>query len=252
MRIAYLIPGPMDKTPLGTEEMRRRQTKLRTWAFADTQVDVTAVDEGPASIESMYEEYLSIAPTAAKLRQLQKSTDPDAVIVGCFGDPGLDGLREVTDTLVVGPASASVSLALTLGHRFSFVTVTRSIVPGLRRLAWEIGALDALASVRYIEMPVIEINQNHGLAVERMTAEAAAAVQRDGADTLVLGCMSMGFLDVAEQMTAELDIPVLNPAKCALKTAEALVNMGLRHSRRAYMTPPKIAAGKTVDELMVR
>jgi allantoin racemase len=176
----------------------------------------------------------------------------DAAIVGCFGDPGLDGLREITDTLVVGPANASVAFALTLGHRFSFVTVTESIVPSLRRLAWETGAFDALASVRYIEMPVIELNQNHAVAAEKMAAEARAAVEQDGADTLVLGCMSMGFLDVAERLTADLGVPVLNPAKCAVKMAEALVSMGLSHSRRAYMTPPKVAAGKTIDELLVR
>lgn len=249
-RISYLVPGPMHRTELGSAELKRRQAKLREWAFAGTDVDVLAVDEGPASIESMYEEYLSIPPTARLLRTVE-ADGVDAAIVGCFGDPGLDGLREISDMLVVGPAGASVALATTLGHRFSFVTVTATIVPPLRRLAWEAGAADALASVRYIDIPVLQLNADHGAAVSAMRAEGRAAIEEDGADVLVLGCMSMGFLDVAEQLTAELGVPVVNPAKAALKLAEATVALGLRHSRRAYLTPPKLAAGYSFDELFI-
>ena len=249
-RIAYLVPGPMHRTELGSMELKRRQDKLQQWAFPDTQVEVHAVDEGPASIESMYEEYLSIPPTARLLGTVEAS-GADAAIIGCFGDPGIDGLREISDILVLGPAGASVALATTLGHRFSFVTVTASIVPALRRLAWEAGAAEALASVRYIDMPVIEINKDHDAAVAAMLVESRKAVEDDGADTLVLGCMSMGFLDVAEYMSAELGVPVINPARAALKIAEASLAQGLRQSRRAYMRPPKLDAGHTLDELFI-
>jgi allantoin racemase len=250
MRIVYIIPGPMHRTELGETEMRRRERKLREWAFAGTEVDVVSVDSGPASIESMYEEYLSIPATAAAVKDAERSTY-DAAIVGCFGDPGLDGLREISDMLVVGPAAASIALATTLGHRFSIVTVTHSIIPALRRLVWEAGALDALASVRAIDTPVLALNKDHASGLEKMLVEGRRAIERDGADVLVLGCMSMGFMDVAEQMTADLGIPVINPSKAGLKVAEATLAMGLAHSRHAYATPPKIAAGKKLEELSI-
>jgi allantoin racemase len=249
-RIVYLIPGPMHLTVLGSAEVRRREQKLRDWSAAGTDVSVRTVDSGPASIESNYEEYLSIPPTAKLLAQIE-SEGHDAAVLGCFGDPGLDGLREISDMLVVGPAAASVALATTLGHRFSIVTVTASIVPALRRLVWDAGALDALASVRYIETSVIGLNQDHGAALERMLVQGRAAVEQDGADVLVLGCMSMGFLDVAEQMTAELGVPVINPAKAGLKIAEATLALGLTHSRHAYMTPPKLVAGAKLADLEI-
>jgi allantoin racemase len=59
----------------------------------------------------------------------------------------------------------------------------------------------------------------------------------------------MGLLGVAEAATAELGIPVLNPARVALKYAEALVGAGLSHSRRAYLVPPKLASGKVASAL---
>ena len=55
--------------------------------------------------------------------------------------------------------------------------------------------------------------------------------------------MSMAFLGVAERLSAELGLPVVNPARTALKTAEALVSSGLAHSKRAYPVPPKVVAG---------
>ena len=61
-----------------------------------------------------------------------------------------------------------------------------------------------------------------------------------GADTLVLGCMSMAFLGVAERLSEELGVPVVNPARTALKTAELLVGSGLTHSPRAFPTPRKL------------
>ncbi len=55
--------------------------------------------------------------------------------------------------------------------------------------------------------------------------------------------MSMAFLGVAEELSDELGVPVLNPARTALKTAEALVANGLTHSKKAFPVPPKVATG---------
>ena len=169
MKIRYIVPGPMGKTELGNRELQRRGEKLKAWAFPSTQVEIAAVEKGPASIESMYEEYLAIPETAREVLAAQ-AAGCDAAIVGCFGDPGLDGFREITDMLVVGPAGASIGLATTLGHRFSILTVTDSIVGALRRLVWEAGALDKLASIRAVDISVIDLNKDHEGSLERMLA----------------------------------------------------------------------------------
>jgi allantoin racemase len=51
--------------------------------------------------------------------------------------------------------------------------------------------------------------------------------------------MSMAFLGIAEDVQEKLRVPVLNPAAVALKTAELFVRLGLRHSKKAYPSPPK-------------
>ena len=51
----------------------------------------------------------------------------------------------------------------------------------------------------------------------------------------------------ADAVASELGVPVLNPAKVALKYAEALVGARLTHSRRAYRTPPKLTFNGTLS-----
>ncbi|TCP47860.1 allantoin racemase [Tamaricihabitans halophyticus] len=248
MQLTYLLPAPMHATELGVAEMRRRAGLLAEWASAGTTVTVSAVDSGPASVESAFEEYLAIPAMGARLRSAENN-GADATVVGCFGDPGLDGLREIATRPVVGPASAGMALAATLGHQFSVVTVTASVRPLLRRLAWETGVLGALGEVRAVELSVLEINNDHEAAHGALRAECARLLDTTDTDTIVLGCMSMGFLGAAERLTEELGAPVVNPVRAALHQAEALHRMGLAHSRRAYHRPPKLADGDSIAVL---
>lgn len=251
MKIRYILPGALGKTELGAKEILRRQEKLRSWAFPGTDVDAVAIESGPATIESMYERYISVPATAECVVKAQ-ADGCDAAIIGCFGDPGLDALREISDMLVVGPAAASLNIAATLCHRFSVITVVPGLMPGLRRLAWEAGVIDKLASVKAVDLPVIEVNKDPDSALRKMIAEGSAAVNEDGAEVLVLGCMSMGFMDVSEKMSAELGVPVVNPVKTGLKVAESLAALGLRHSRKAYLRPKKMQMGKSLADLFIR
>ena len=64
-------------------------------------------------------------------------------------------------------------------------------------------------------------------------------MQQDGADVLVLGCMSMAFLPgICEELGARVLVPVVNPVLAALKTTEAIAGMKLTHSKVAW-PPPK-------------
>lgn len=244
MKIVYLVPGPMGRSDEGRVELERRGRLLSAYAGPETVTGIDDVDEGPASIESAYEEYLSIPASVRRAVELELE-GWDAVILGCFGDPGLDAFREVISIPVIGPGEASALLAASLGHRFSVITITDSVVPAIERQVRNIGVADKLAGVRAVNIPVLELHHDRERTIAAVAAEGRAALLQDRADTLILGCMSMGFLEVAEAVSAELGVPVLNPARVALRFAEAIVGAGLSHSRRAYMIPPKLAADPT-------
>jgi allantoin racemase len=46
-------------------------------------------------------------------------------------------------------------------------------------------------------------------------------------------------------------VPAVNAGKAALKQAEALVSMGLAHSKTAFPTPAKMKAGVTAEKMRV-
>lgn len=246
MRIVYVVPGPMSRTSLGAQEVARRGAKLGEWAAAGTDVSIRDVDRGPASIESMYEEYLSIPATAEAMLAAERE-GLDAAVLGCFGDPGVDAYRELlTRMVVVAPGEAAFHLAAMLGDRFGIVTVTSSIVVPLRHLVARAGLGEKLAGIEVVETPVLELASDTARTLGRMR-DAGRRLVEQGADTLVLGCMSMAFMDVTGQLEEELGVPVVNPARAALKMAEALVGSRLRHSKRAYPAPPKLASGAVAD-----
>lgn len=249
MKIVYVVPGLMEE-----QEQKRREALLREWAFPGTEVDLVCVTEGPASIESMYEEYLSI-PAAAKLTYAMQEEGYDAAILGCAGDPGLDAIRELTDKmLVVGPGQTSMIVSAMLGHKFSVITPEETLIPSSHELAFKAGVLEKLASVVAINIPVLELMTNREESMQKIIAAGKKAVKEDRADALALGCMSMGFLNVAEEIEKAVGVPVVNPSKAALKIAEALVSSGLMHSKTAFATPTKISSGrvKNLDDLYLR
>jgi allantoin racemase len=242
MKIAYVGAAPKTE-----EEVARRRNLLQQWASPSTTVEMVYAMEGPASIESMYEEYLAIPNNGKNMYRLDQA-GYDAAIVGCAGDPGLDAYRELsTKMLVVGPGTSSFHAAAMLGHRFTLLTIANSMIPSSFELVQKSGLSFKLASIRAVEIPVLDLANDRAKTLEKLVLIGREAMNQDRADVLVLGCMSMAFLHVAEEMQELLDIPVINPAKTALKTAEALVTSGLVHSKIAYSLPPKLATGNVIN-----
>jgi allantoin racemase len=238
MRILYQLTSPMEKTVLGAAEVARRREFLRQRAGAGVEVDVRSLAEGPASIESAWEGALVVPELSERVRQAQ-AEGFGAVIVGCFSDPGLDALRELTTIPIVGPGAAALHLAAQLGTRYSILSPLTKGAGGVAARLRALG-LAGFASVRGIDMPVLDVARQREAVLDRVTEVGRAAVRADGADVLVLGCMSMGFQGVTDEVQKRLEVPVVNPVTAALKTAEMVVAMGLSHSKLAYPVPPKL------------
>ncbi len=211
---------------------------LQSWALRDTEVHITDIEQGPPSIESAWEEYLSVPETVEKAVQAEK-VGYDGVILGCFGDPGLDALREMVTIPVVGPGEASMHVASMLANRFSVVTVMDSVVPSLEKLARISGMDRKLASVRSVNIPVLELRDEAARTAARIIEEGQRAMTEDRAGAVILGCMSMAFMGISDKVQEALGIPVVNPAWVSLKILEGLVSCRLSHSKKAYPFPSK-------------
>lgn len=224
--IAYLVPG----VGLPESELERREEIANELVGDD--VRVLEAGSGPLSIENTVEEQWAV-PGLLQLLD-RREADFDAFVIGCFGDPGLAAARELTDKPVVGPAAASFHTAAQLADRFSCLTILESTEPLARRQFHEYGLDSYLASVRVVEAPVLEIDHESDALVEDMTSVGRTAVEEDGAEALVPGCMSLSFMRAHDDVADALGVPFVDPVTAGLETASTWTRHGIAHSRVTY------------------
>lgn len=234
-RIVYQLVAPMDLTA-GPAEVARRQQFLQDRAGPGIGIEVRPTRHGRAAIESEYDAMLA-APEILHGVETAVADGAAAAIVGCFSDPALDALREAVDVPVIGPGEAAMCLALQLGHRFSVISPLASGAGRRDAHVRGLGLSARYASCRGIGVSVADMAGGSSDPFAGILAAGRACIEEDGADVLILGCMSMAFLDQTARIESELGVPVINPVIAALKTAEMCLAHRLRPSRRSWAKP---------------
>ncbi|OBH11165.1 aspartate/glutamate racemase family protein [Mycobacterium sp. E1747] len=170
----------------------------------------------------------------------------DGIVINSVADYGLRAARSAVRIPVVGTGQASMLLACSLGNRFSIVSV---LSPSLRechdRQLREYGLSDRCSSMRFVtsasEMATIAdpdgwyagMRSRRADMVERIGAQIRAAVDDDGADSVILGCTCM--VPVAQDVATYTAAPVINPLDAAFLHAAMLVRMGLSQSPSCFL-----------------
>ena len=188
---------------------------------------------GPASIESHYDEALSVPGVLEIIRQ---DRGADAFVLACFGDPGLDAAREVASVPVIGIAEAAMKTASLLGRSFSVVTTMSRTVGRAWDLARVYGFERQCAGVHACDIPVLELEEDRDRTYAVILAFAKNALAADGSDAIVLGCAGMAGLP--ELLTEQLGVPVVDGVAAATVMSEGLVRLGLRPSQHGELAPP--------------
>lgn len=219
-----------------TEELERRTEIANGIARPGVSIVVEEVGEGPLSIESSIEEFMSIGPMLKRMLKIRDEGRFDAVIIGCAGDPGLRPARELLDIPVIGPAESSYLFASMVSDRFSVVSTLQAgeeSEDGVRLRAREMGLDAKLVSVEFARLSVADMWNQDSAPVVAMIQDAAFQAKKRGAGCIVLGCMSMAFHLVDEEIRQD-PLPIVNPLKTAIKAAESFVDLGIGHSRVTY------------------
>lgn len=227
--VVYLVPG----TGLSDTERDRRERIANELTVGD--VTVESVADGPSSIESTVEDTWSAVGVMETLWSIR--SEYDAAVIGCFGDPGLRPARELVDIPVLGPSEATVHTAAQIADRFSWLTILPATVPKSRARAHELGVSENVASVRSVDAPVERISHDSEDLVDRMVDTGRLAVEEDGAEALIPGCMSLAFMQVHEDVGSRLGVPLLDPVAIVLEQAAMWARHGIAQSGDTYPSP---------------
>jgi allantoin racemase len=141
----------------------------------------------------------------------------DAVLLACFGDPGLLALRERSHVPVVGLAQSSFEAAARKG-RFAVVTGGHAWAPMLDRFA-RAHRLDAnLVGIHTIDWTGAQIAADPDRARDALVAAAQHGIE-EGAQCILLGGAALTGL--APSLQPRLAVPVLDNV---LLAAQAVVD----------------------------
>lgn len=242
MRLLYIDPVGADSLDPGLYDA------MLVAKRPETEIELVALPHGrPHHVE--YHSYEAQCIADVVRITWHEAPSFDGIIIGCFYDLGLREAREVSGSApVVAPCHASSAIAATLAQRFSVLVGRQKWISKMHENLVLYGHGERLASFRTMGMGVRDFQVDHELTCERMLEAGRAAIEKDGAEALILGCTAeYGFY---RQMQEELGVPVLDPVLSALKTAEMMAEAALRFD----WLPSRVGGseGPPVDEVLRR
>lgn len=227
--------------------------------LADTDWDVHPGPTGPFgdSFVETREEFATVGVLRLPIvRQAAASGNWDAIVLLGGGDPGFAEAREIGqrhNVPVVACAHAQMHVASMLGNTFSVIDVSEAHNMQMYNLVVQYRFTAECASVRCIDAPlprpsrpgacnvqaekaVVEAGQPSVL-LDRAVAEAVAAIEEDGADSIILGCSAIYWMRPHIQRRLHemgWEAPVLEGYRCAIEMARLLANLGVSVSGLAF------------------
>lgn len=153
---------------------------------------------------------------------------PDAVLIGCFGDPGLLALRDSSPVPVTGLAEAAFIEAARHG-RYAIVTGGARWGPMLQRLAQALGHGAALAGIHTVAPTGAELAAHPQEARNLLGQACRDAVRQLGVQAVIVG--GAGLAGMAAALQPGLSVPLIDS-----------VIAGTHWSLRGHAAPPARAA----------
>ncbi len=165
----------------------------------------------------------AVAAHAALMGYEAFSAPHDAVLLACFGDPGLEALREVASVKVIGLAETAILRAAAAGRKFAILTVGRPWVRMLEETVLLLGAQAHCVEVFALNGSGLDALRDQDAMAKKLNALAKDAAKA-GAEAAILGGVALAGY------AARLR-PVLDYVDCLDAAAAAIQDEAVLHAR---------------------
>ncbi len=219
------------------EQLDKRVHILNKIARKDTFLSMECLNKSLVVIDSMLDVSLA-APEIIEMAIKAEAEGYDAVILYCFSDPAIEACREKLSIPVIGAGKSSILTACEVGYTFSLIVTQESRIPEKKMFVNSLGIeMNRLASIRHVDLSYDTIEKDRKKTLHQLYEVSKKCMDSDGAEVIVLGCLT--FLGIAEELSKEIGIPVIDPGYNGVCAAESLVIQGLSHSKKTYPLPIK-------------
>jgi allantoin racemase len=161
--------------------------------------------QGPHTIEGPLDAALGVA---GMLEVVGAYAQPfDAVVVACFGDPGIEALRMLVRVPVVGIGAASFIQAAFISQRFAIVTPAVGTPERYAAVTAALGITRQFLGAYQTQLSVVDFESDDPSVLDTLVFHAQQAV-KDGAECLLFGCAGIAdHIHDIEERVGVLCIP---------------------------------------------
>jgi Asp/Glu/hydantoin racemase len=232
-KVLVLVPFPMDPEQLAKRAEQQEEAELPS----SIELHYRSTRAAPSGYVSAHD-YVLADITLLEAGMRAEEEGYDAVCIDTVSDSGVAALRSLFTIPVIAPGKTMFMTALMLGRRFGVLSMWERWFGLYERTLRDLAIEDRCAGIRSIDTHPDSRNLLDGKEDEvlpRLHEVALQLIEEDGADVICLGSTTMhqahGYLQ------ERLAVPVLNPGPLSYLTAEAMLALGLSHSRKAYPQP---------------
>lgn len=212
---AILVINPNTSTEMTRAIDRVAQAAAGPQAHVTTRQSV----RGPHTIEGPLDAALGVAGMLEVVGAYHYSFD--AVVVACFGDPGVDALRMLVRVPVVGIGAASFIQAGFLSQRFAIVTPAVGTPARYAAVAADLGLTRQFVGTYPTTLAVADFESGDPAVTDLLAVQATRAVA-DGAECLLFGCA--GIADQIRDIAARVGVLCIPSVAAGVTQAIACVS----------------------------
>lgn len=144
----------------------------------------------------------------------------DGIVIGAFGDPGVEGLRKASPVPVIGIGEAALLEASAYGGSYSIVTTTPDLEPSIRGKAMATGT-GTLASIRLTTGSATEIMSDPIRLDDALGALILTTIEQDRPSAIVVAGGPLAAS--ARRIGPRFSIPIIDPVTAAFRRLRTLL-----------------------------
>lgn len=187
-----------------------------------TVTGATAMRGAPMIVD---EQDLAVAAEAVNHPQIVAlAAQADGVIVGAFGDPGIDALQTRLEVPVVGIGATSVREAGAGGRPFGIATTTPLLAASIAANVRKLGLGETFTGARFTTGDPLALGDVPSQLEASLAGAVQACIQEDGAQAVVIGGGPLG--EAARALCERFSVPVIGPVPAACRALLQAMHLG--------------------------
>ena len=216
------------------EQMDERCRILSGYVNYTTELSMECLKDSRVYLNSAADIVLA-GPEILEMAVRAEKEDYDGVILYCFSDPVMEACRQAVSIPVIGAGQAACLMVPLVGYQGALLLADKERIPEKKAALLRTGlSADCIIGYEAIHTKGLDPVKDRELLKKELIDAGYRVLARTDAQVLVLGCLS--FLGLADDVSKEIQIPVIDPGPASVLMAEAMVRQNLSSSKKAYLS----------------